>query len=90
MRFSSKRAVCYLVNQFYHCLLIGCDDEKRQELDKYEGEDEGENERYVFFPFIAPLLLSQKESNRLTDLGENTKSLNHLVCILKICYSEKC
>ena len=62
--------------------------EEEKSLDKYEGE--GKAERYVTFFFIALFLPSQKESNSLTNLSEKTKNLNHLVYILKICYSEKC
>ena len=63
------------------------DNKEGQGLEEYEGESEGE--RYVLFPLIAPHPPLQRESNRPTDLGEGTRSLNHLVCILKICYSEK-
>lgn len=41
--------------------------EKRQGLDKYEGE--GQAEIYFSFFFIALLLLPQKESNLMTDLA---------------------
>lgn len=84
MSFSDKRIVCYLVDQFHYCLLIGCikmpailkhqqfedsesvktessiskcqqldmhDVEKKQDLDKYEGESKGK--RYILFPFIT-------------------------------------
>ncbi len=44
----------------------------------------GEGVGYIPFPFVAPPPLLRKESNRLTDLSEGTKSLNHLVCIPKI------
>lgn len=64
------------------------DNEEEQSLDKYESEDKGK--RYILFSFITPLSTLQRESNRLTNLGEGIKSLNHLVCILKICYLEKC
>ncbi len=57
------------------------DDEVGEGLDKFESEDEGEDIGYVLFPFIAP---PRKESNRLTDIGEGTRSLNYLVCIPKI------
>ena len=69
---------------------------KRQCLDEYDDEegnslDEDESEievaRYVLPPFIPLLPLPQKVSNRPSDLGEGTRSLNHLVCIPKICYS---
>lgn len=58
------------------------DDEEGQGLDKYEGE--GEGDRYVSLPFITPLP-PQKKSNRPSDLGKGTRSLNHLLCIQKIC-----
>lgn len=64
------------------------DNEERNGLDEYE--DEIKYIRYVPPPFIALSPLSQKESNRPLDLGKETKSLNHLVYIPKICYSEKC
>ena len=63
------------------------DNEKGQGLDKYKGECK--DEKYVLFPFITPPCPPQKELYCPTDLGEGTKSLNHLVYILKICYSEK-
>ncbi len=59
------------------------DNEKGERLDKFEDKGERENIEYVPFSFIASLF-SRKESNRLTDMGEGTKSLNHFVCILKI------
>ena len=61
------------------------DNKERNSLDKDEGEIEGA--RYVPPPFIPLLPLPQKVSNRLSDLGEGTRSLNHLVYIPKICYS---
>lgn len=64
------------------------DNKERQGLDEYESK--GESKKYIFFPFIAPLLPSQRQSNYLTDLDKGTKSLNYFVYILKICYSEKC
>lgn len=50
------------------------DNEEGQSLDKYE--DKGN--RYIFL-----LPLSQKESNRLINLGEKINNLNHLICITK-------
>ena len=119
MSFSSKRVVCYLVNQFYYYLLIGYmktsavlkrqgfedseNDEtkssisKRQRLDVYYNEEgqgldkyesKGKDKRYVLFSFIAPSPLFKKKSNRPTNPGKGIRSLNHLVCILKICYLE--
>ena len=64
------------------------DNKEGYSLDKYKGVIE--SARYVLSPFIALPPLSQKESNRPSDLGKRTKSLNHLVCISKICYSENC
>lgn len=58
--------------------------EKRQSLDKYEGENKGEDIRYVLFLFITPLSSSQKKSNRLTDMGKRIKSPNHLIYLPKI------
>ncbi len=68
------------------------DDEEGQSLDEYEeeGEGEGEDVRYVPLPFVAPPPPPRKESNRLTDMGEGIKSLNHLVCIPKIGLSYNC
>ncbi len=60
------------------------DDEEGQSLDKYKGEGEGEDVGYVPLPFVAPPLPLRKKSNRLTDMGEGTRSLNYLVCIPKI------
>ncbi len=67
------------------CQCMGMhDDEKGQSLDKYDGKGEGKDIRYVPFPFIAPLSLPQKESNRPTDISKGIRSLNHLVYIPKI------
>ena len=57
------------------------DNKEKKSLDKFKGEGKREDIEYVFLLFIA---LLQKESNRLTDMGKRTKSLNHLVCISKI------
>ena len=57
------------------------DNEEEEGLDKFESEGKEKNIGYVPLSFIA---LPQKESNRLTDMGKGTRSLNHLVCILKI------
>ncbi len=73
------------------CQRLGVhDDEEGQSLDKYEGEDEGEDVGYVLLSFVAPPPPPQKESNRLTDMGKGTRSLNHLVCIPKIGLSYNC
>lgn len=61
---------------------------ERQGLDKYEDEDE--DKKYIFLSFIALFLYFQRESNHLTDLNEGIRSLNDLVCLLRICYLEKC
>lgn len=42
------------------------DNEKRQSLDKYKGE----NDRYIFFPFNIPHFPLCKKLNNLTDLGK--------------------
>ena len=65
--------------------LYECDNEESNSLDKDEGEIEFA--RYVSLPFIPLPPLLQKVSNRLSDLGEKTRSLYHLLCIPKICYS---
>ncbi len=63
------------------------DDEEGLSLDKYEGE--GEDVGYVPLPFVA-LPPPRKESNRPTDMGKGTRSLNYLVYILKIGLSYNC
>ena len=63
----------------------GLDDKEGNSLGKDEGEIEGG--RYVSSPFVPLLLLFQKVSNRLSDLGKETKSLKYIVYISKICYS---
>ncbi len=73
------------------CQRLGVhDDEEGQSLDEYEGEGEGEDVGYVPLPFVTPPSPPRKESNRLTDMGERTRSLNHLVCIPKIGLSYNC
>ncbi len=57
------------------------DDEEGEGLDEFEDEGEGKDIEYILFPFVA---LPRKESNRPTDIGKGTRSLNHLVCIPKI------
>ena len=59
------------------------DNEEGQSLD--EDECDGDGNRYIFLPFIVLSLPPQKELNRLSGLGKGTKSLTHLVCILKNC-----
>ena len=69
---------------------MGVDDnEKGQSLDEYEDVDDGDDIGYVPLLFVAVLPL-RKELNHLTDMGERTRSLNHLVCILKIDLSYNC
>ena len=67
---------------------------KRQRLDKRDNKerngldgDEGKimDVRYIP-PLFIPLLFPRKVSNRRSDLGKGIRSLNHLVCISKICY----
>ena len=69
---------------------------KRQRLDERDNEegnslDEDESEikgaRYIPLSFVPLPPLPQTVLNRPSDLGERIKSLNHLVCIPKICYS---
>ena len=54
-------------------------------MDKDKSEIEGA--RFILPPFVPLLFLSQKVLNNPSDLGEGTKSLNHVVCIPKIFYS---
>ena len=61
------------------------DNEEKNGLDEYEGEIKGT--KYVALLFI-PLFFPQKVSNHLSDLGKATRSLNHLIYILKICSSK--
>lgn len=56
---------------------------KGQDLDKNENEIKGD--RYIPLSFSAFLFSPQKKSNHLLDLGKKTRSLTHLVCILKNC-----
>ena len=69
---------------------------KRQRLDEYddkkgnsldEDEDGIERARYVLPPFVPLPPLPQRVSNRPSDLGKGTRSLNYLVYIPKIYYS---
>ena len=66
----------------HQCMSVD-NNKKGQSLDEYEGEDKEEDVGYVLLPYIAPPL-PQKESNRSTDMGKGTRSLNHLVYIPKI------
>ena len=63
--------------------------EEGQSLGKYEDKNERRDVRYVPLPFVAPSS-PRKESNRPTDICEEIKSLNHLVCISKIGLSYNC
>lgn len=60
-------------------------DKERNNLDEDKGEIE--DTRYILPPFISFSPLPQKVSNRPSDLGKGTRSLNHLICIPKIYYS---
>ena len=55
---------------------------ERESLNKFKGKDEGEAIEYIALSFLAP---SQKESNRPTNMGKGTRSLNHFIGISKIC-----
>ena len=57
------------------------DNEEKQSLDEDKGD--GDEDRYVLLSSTAFLLLLQKKSNHLSDLGEKIRSLTHLVCISK-------
>ena len=50
--------------------------EKEKSLDKFESEGKEEVIGYVPLSFV---IFSQKESNRSTDMGKRTRSLNYLV-----------
>ncbi len=63
------------------------DNKERLSLDKYKGEREGIG--YIPLPFVTPPP-PQKRSNRPTDMGEGTRSQNHLICIPKIGLSYNC
>ena len=67
------------------CQHVGVYDNSAMQCENgYKNESKGKNIGYIPFQFIAPSLPFQKKSNRPTDYGEEIKSLNHLVCILKI------
>lgn len=53
------------------------DNEEGQGLDKYQAKDG----RYIFFHLCPP-----KKSNRLTNLGKKSRSLNYLIYIQKLLY----
>lgn len=60
------------------------DNEKKQDLDKYKKEGKRKDVEYIFFPFVIPLPISQKESNHPTNMGKKKKIPNHLIYISKI------
>ena len=57
------------------------DNKEEENLDEFEGENKKEGIGYVPLPFITSL---RKESNHSTNMGKETRSLNHLVYIPKI------
>lgn len=66
---------------------------KRQLLDKQENKEklclhksevESEGEIYISFPLIAYLPPPEYDLKGLTHMGEETKRLNHFICIYKI------
>lgn len=57
--------------------------QERKSLDKLEFENKGENITYISFLFDANPP-PQKELSCLTEINKESKSLNHLICILKI------
>lgn len=58
------------------------DNKEQQNLNKYKSNNY--DNRYVFLPLTILPPSSQKESNCLSDLSKKTRSLTHLVYILKI------
>lgn len=62
--------------------LNGHDNEKQNDFDKDESKIK--STRYIPILFMS-LFFSQKMSNRLSNLGKKTRSLNYLECIPKIC-----
>lgn len=64
----------------------GLDNEKKNCLDKNEGKIE--DDRYILSSFIPFFFLSQKGSNRISDLGKRIKSLIYIIYIQKILYSK--
>lgn len=62
-------------------------DKEEKDLDKFESEGEAEDKGYISLFFVA---FFRKKSNRPTDMGEETRSLNYLISIPKICQSYKC
>ncbi len=57
------------------------DNKEREGLDKYKSKDEKQNIRYVFFLFVTPFFLFQKELNHLIDINKRIKSLNLFIYI---------
>lgn len=68
------------VPRIYKHLQIDKNDNKKQDLDKYENEIN----RYISFSPAFLFSPPQKELNRPSDLDKGTKSLTHLVYISKI------
>lgn len=66
------------VSKIYKRLRIYENDNKKQDLNEYKGRVD----RYIPFLSILPFFSFQKESNLLSNLEEETKSLMHFVCIL--------
>ncbi len=64
-----------------HQRLDARDNKKGEGLDEFESEGKREDIGYVPLLFVTS---PQKESNRPTNMGEGTRSLNHLVYIPKI------
>lgn len=71
-----------------HQRLHAKDNEEEQGLENYKSESK--SQIYIPLFFIAHFLFFQKEANCLSNLHEKTRSLNYLVCILKICCLKNC
>lgn len=59
------------------------DHDKGQRLDK--DKNDGDNDRYIFFPFTTLFFPPQKKLNHLLDLNKRIRSLTYLICIPKNC-----
>lgn len=59
---------------------------KRLRMDEHDNEEGQSSDKYQDKSgrYVRLLPRPRKESNRLTDLGEGIRSLNHLVCIPKL------